>query len=569
MKRILSIETEDFTLIISSEEEKQNKSFRESSFLNQLESCQFVIKTDVNVNCIRIDGVSNSLNKLSFWTKALFFENNSYQLRLINKKNIFDFLLQSNRKDEEKSILKLNEEYCQYYSYNNFVGLSFIQFSYRIGDMKRMFYFEFCVFPLKLNYDVDFKKIIKEILNESVNLNFSLLSKASFGFHIDKYLPLSPSSTFANVVWIQLFLIISERLIQACSIIISHPYSQIVLQDALIEKQRLKSFTSALCRVNDGSFIMAKTSHITYDTLENRFIKRELMNLINKLNQVENSLAKNVNVSDCFTENIVILKTKLERCLHSNLFSMVASVNSCLLFSSPVLEKKNGYCTFYRLNKILQGNSLKVDTDILLRIKQISSLFEIWCFLHVKNIICELLGVNAVCNEKNEELYIGLLQGRKSKIEIVGKNICVDLYYNATIGRVHSDVMDLFSLTEEQRPDILLKIASGTDVKFVVFDAKYRYIIKNKTEYHPVSDGINQIHRYRDSLFRRGLNNEYVRSIWGGFVLFPGYNTNKEMQEAYYYTSIKYTNIGAFQLIPQRLDGTVLLKETLSRLVES
>lgn len=66
MKRILSIETEDFTLIISSEEEKQNKSFRESSFLNQLESCQFVIKTDVNVNCIRIDGVSNSLNKLSF-----------------------------------------------------------------------------------------------------------------------------------------------------------------------------------------------------------------------------------------------------------------------------------------------------------------------------------------------------------------------------------------------------------------------------------------------------------------------------------------------------------------------
>ena len=57
--------------------------------------------------------------------------------------------------------------------------------------MKRMFYFEFCVFPLKLNYDVDFKKLIKEILNESVNLNFSLLSKASFGFHIDKYLPLS------------------------------------------------------------------------------------------------------------------------------------------------------------------------------------------------------------------------------------------------------------------------------------------------------------------------------------------------------------------------------------------
>lgn len=36
MKRILSIETEDFTLIISSEEEKQNKSFRESSFLNKL-----------------------------------------------------------------------------------------------------------------------------------------------------------------------------------------------------------------------------------------------------------------------------------------------------------------------------------------------------------------------------------------------------------------------------------------------------------------------------------------------------------------------------------------------------
>lgn len=558
-------QTEDFVLSIEAEnEKKQREAFLESSLLNQLCDYNYLVNTSLkNVQVLR-NHEYIVLKKMSFQADVFFFENGIYNLKLESRHPMLEFNWNSNRKDEETFIDKIDGMYCRKFSFMNYVGLAQINFSYSIGEQKETFCFEFCVYPLKLKYVMDFNTILNDIIKESINLNFSLLSKTYFSFSVEKYLPNQLHDTFTDVVWIQLFFYLSERLTRSCSIILKHPQSQLKMYDRLIPNRKLKVFSPSLCRNNNDKILIAKTNTLTYDTVENRYVKYTLKWILNKLNCVEKALMDSRQLSDIYKSKLGYYRKSIEVVLSSNMFLDVPLKN-IKIHSTPIFEKKNGYNSFFQCTKILKGNNLSTGGQVQLRIKQICSLYEMWSFILIKNILCELLGDNASVREKDENLFIGLLQGKMSKIQISNSVIDLELYYNPTISRDYSDIACLCSLTEEQRPDILLRVKQPNKELYIVFDAKYRYKIKNEKEFHPVSDGINQIHRYRDSIVKKGsVENTYFKAIWGGFVLFPGYNTVDEIKTFYYFTSIEHIKIGAFQIIPTIPLNIGLFKQILS-----
>lgn len=564
MKTIIVFDTEDFVFSIRVEDEsKQKESFTKSSYINQLNSYNYILRSNLKSISITKEAENIIFRDSCFETNVLFFENNAYYIYFESKILINKFVYHSNRKEEEIYIDEIQNTYHNKLSFMNYVGISQIHFSYIADKEEKNFDFEFCVYPIKLKYTNDFKNILIDILKESVNLNFSLLSKTSFGFSVDKFIPHNLQNSFSDLIWIQLFLILSERFQQACKIILCRPHSQLKLYDRLIPNRKLRTFSPSLCRNNEQNILLAKTNIPTYDTIENQYVKSVLKNIQNKLNHVERILSDSKQLSSSYKNKLKYNKILLDKILSDNMFSDVSDKKIYHIHSSPIFEKKNGYNTFYKCSKLLQGNSLSVDDKIQLRIKQISSLYEIWNFILIKNILCELTGMDISVIEKDESIFISLLQGKLSKLQLLTPNIELTLYYNVTISRDHSDVDSLYSLTEEQRPDILLKIKHQSKEVYIVFDAKYRYNIKNEFEFYPVPDGINQIHRYRDSIMRRNAEKSYSQAIWGGFVLFPGYNTIDEIKACYYYSSIKYTQIGALQICPNNEDGISLLKQIL------
>ena len=211
-----------------------------------------------------------------------------------------------------------------------------------------------------------------------------------------------------------------------------------------------------------------------------------------------------------------------------------------------------------------------------LEVKDISELYEIWCFIKVKNIVQHILREKATAQANGGKLegdFIKtLIQGSRSEVTFFeAENPEVQLasvMYNATTDdeeqltdesatSENTDIADTTSKTTEQRPDIVLRL-SKTDnaIQYTyLFDAKYRIrdtsIPKSNGVEVPPVDAINQLHRYRDAIYYTHASDEKLkREVIGGYVLYPG-NLNKEQfVNSYYHRSVDEVNIGAFPLKP-------------------
>ena len=134
-------------------------------------------------------------------------------------------------------------------------------------------------------------------------------------------------------------------------------------------------------------------------------------------------------------------------------------------------------------------------------------LYEIWCFLKVKNIVEDILG------EKAEARYYGkkltpqfvrdLSWGTQSEVTFVRTEDGVELasvMYNAPVAedeaRAESAVRGTTSFTTNQRPDIVLRLTKRQrDIQYTfLFDAKYRIDDERKDGQDvPPTDAIDQM----------------------------------------------------------------------------
>ena len=239
---------------------------------------------------------------------------------------------------------------------------------------------------------------------------------------------------------------------------------------------------------------------------------------------------------------------------------------------SLVMKQAHGYKEVYESWILLQCGYDLQDGIMQLEVKDISELYEIWCFIKIKNIVNHILGEKAELrtsgNQTEGSFIKNLIQGKASDVSFIDKNnvevVLASVMYNATSDdeaidefdptKQKTDIIGTTSKTTEQRPDIVLRLSKSKDtIQYTyLFDAKYRL---NDTQIFdcdvPPVDAINQLHRYRDAIYYTQSDDQQLKKeVVGGFVLYPGNLTKDQFNHSYYKKSIDEVNIGAYPLKP-------------------
>ena len=316
--------------------------------------------------------------------------------------------------------------------------------------------------------------------------------------------------------------------------------------------------------------------YLSKDTVENRFLKYALNNIADRFKHVRKNVMKVLKADNVdMLKQIWQMDEELTALSNDPFFRGVGTFKG-FTQDSLVMKQAAGYRDIYEQWIILQCGYDLQDGIMQLEVKDISELYEIWCFIKVKNIVQHILRNTATASTEGSKMegdFIKtLIQGSKSEVVFFDNEKpdiqLASVMYNATtddeehitdetVVSQNTDIAETTSKTTEQRPDIVLRL-SKTDDKIqytYLFDAKYRIRdtsipTKNGVEVPPVS-AINQLHRYRDAIYYTHASDEKLkREVIGGYVLYPGNLSKEDFTGSYYHKSVDEVNIGAYPLKP-------------------
>ena len=279
---------------------------------------------------------------------------------------------------------------------------------------------------------------------------------------------------------------------------------------------------------------------------------------------------------------------------------------------SLVLQSRNGYQQIYKDWLKLKRGIDFYDGAANIGTLQIWEIYELWCFIKMKRLVAEVIGINPNMPDHEElitepkgtllnpftnsslEHIVEYRYPKATENDSIERRRLLDmhdgdivtLHYQHTFNRTsgnHDDGMGINTATTEQRPDIVLNIRkdSGETVLTYLYDAKYRVIndrrldrdfeqqdIDEETSMpggdYPPTDAINQMHRYRDAIYYSKEEPYRSKEIIGGYILFPGRGNDEYIKQRYYSESIRSVNIGAFPLLPNKSE---LLKSHLQEIL--
>ena len=454
--------------------------------------------------------------------------------------------------------------------------------------------FGFDVVSPKLDTKKDLNTIIQDIKAEYDDLVFRYLTLTVREYSLGK-------EANNDLIWLSIFKQIIEKYIVAVRYILHAPQFKDTPVVEYQKPDRIKLWTNPLAeqygndRVRDWDAAARKyyrTEQVdtTLNTLENRFVKYTLGRIGERLRSVLRRIQRD-NVSHSEISTLDDYAKQLEVLRRNSFFSPVGRFEG-FRQESMVLQQRNGYAQIYRFWIMLQNGLALIDGDNAIGVQPVWKLYELWCFLKVKRLVEEILGLDR--HNPLDRKYIsedtskafdpfkgGDLTGSTTYTNQANEDRIEIGYQYSFENKVQSE--GIRSMTVEQRPDIVMHIhkSDGFTLTYI-FDAKYRVqgIDDDKemiAKDYPVEDTLNQMHRYRDSIyFKQNDRNSYSKEVIGGYILFPGrldedkfarmIQTADYKNLPYYLKSIEFVNIGAFPLLPKESSG-LLLKNFLKRII--
>ncbi len=311
---------------------------------------------------------------------------------------------------------------------------------------------------------------------------------------------------------------------------------------------------------------------LNIDTPENRFIKSVIKTSTSKLAQIS-KLAKNKEkslenprLSESFFKQLSEWYSSLQVFHRNRMFQEVGIYNG-LSRESLVLQQKPGYAKVYRVWQKLKWYFELLGNDASLSLRNVAELYEVWCFLEVRDILLDL-GFNELPNKKAELVNNGLEVSMKDGF---GGAFLFDRQDGIKLRLAHeplfrNNTKPIKTWLTAQEPDILLEATFPDESAFIwLFDAKYRIKPNEEQDLVP-DDAINQLHRYRDALIHlqkleSGISNK-SRPVFGAYALYPGFY-EQEKEENPYQGAINEIGIGAFSLLPSGNNGQLWLQQFL------
>ncbi|UII57884.1 restriction endonuclease-like protein [Cytobacillus spongiae] len=583
---LVKINTDDFTLIIKGKAYHERyeglQQYRQMDFHDVM---TFAVDYDGNYDVSVFDIEQQSLIQ-DTQVRPIFFENGVYQIIVSPKTNLnLSFYHEHPGLRQAVSRVELPSAYILMgnLQFQNEVGLT--TFEIHSEHQKRL-QVTLEIFPTKLDYKNDYKKLLEEVNDEIYNLAFHFIRKTYLGAKIK--LDGKPSkSEFYRLIRKHF-----DHFLQALSRIEHQPHH---LLEKTYEKARggqlrkldstnrsyLRKRAQLFVEVDRGIPIQGKRympiegqrikKQLTYDTLENRYVKWMIERLIHKLDDMLATLLNSKSrwdkeVDPDLIEKISEMKRKLEGKLKSIFWKEIQKLDRSVM--SLVLQMAPGYREAFQIFLTVSKGLMLQGKFYQMSVKDVATLYEYWTFLKLGQILdrkYELVSQDLII-VKRDGLFVNLQTNQSAKriyLHPVTKEK-IELAYQKYEGNLP---------TIPQKPDTMLSIAKkGRDYSFnYVFDAKYRidYAIEGsyyKNHYKtagPMEEDINTMHRYRDSIVV-SKNGSYERSAFGAYVLFPG-SDEEIYREHPFYKSIDRVNIGGLPFLP---NATNLVEQFVERLIE-
>ncbi len=523
---------------------------------------------------------------------AVFFENTEYPLIVRGRsKELAEVSLAINDHlrsgdDSRNTIISNGGELYGSLNFHNQVGMTDFCFTYKVkGDNQpKQLKFVTEVLSYKLDYRSDLKTIISDIENEYAMLCTSFLK--------DTYLSMRRGTGESNpLIWWQIFKSCYAEIIQAARQIIDRPRRRLRAVTRYERAERMAFMPREMeneyqmHKENPAYLYRTEDMLLSHDTIENRFLKYALWEMQRRFSVVKEHIMTAMHLDNPMRidSSLEDMETELLRLCNHSFFRGVGRFKG---FSQDnlVMKQARGYKTIMeKWVELQQGYELEEGMRKL-EVKDVCDLYEIWCFIKVKNIVEDTL----------RQL------GKASRPMVNGRDVSADfipqLVYGGSVSFINHDGVELASvcynaevekqrensaisgtstMTTIQRPDIVLRLSKQREagMKYTyLFDAKYRIDDKqDRARYDvPPEDAINQMHRYRDAIYytEEGQDRAHLKKeIIAGYVLFPGRIPLEAMDEEkgdyYYQKSNRLIGIGAFPLRPDQErhaeDGSIVI----------
>lgn len=569
---LLRITTNDYELTVRAD--GVDTSFRRAALRNtSIETSTAYYFTGGSVNKFELAANSNNELKNEFAdatfnlaTHPVFFENKDYYFDIIFRTPTdAEPVIHSSLLEVKKSFIsrKVNDKYflTGAINYRNDIGKSDFVIRYKRDGISISQKLTFEVFPVKLDYKTDYKSIIAEINKEFSSLVFDVLKKTYTGFK-------EGSAINNDIIWWGVFGQLYKDIISSAKLILNKPHNRLVRDNYFSKADRIRNLSYELeeqiaeHRENFQKHYLVERKTLTTNTLENQFFKYSVFYLLQKFSSIKNKLLNisGFRITDEFKTDLDQIEKEFSIINRHPFFKQISEFRG-MKQESLVLQKASGYSSLFRSWIILKRGIDFLDGVNKIELKNIADLYQIWCFIEMKNMIQKIL------NKKPEELNLAeilvdgftiqLRSGRNSKVSFKKDNgDLVELFHELKYtGKISCNTL---SHTVNQEPDIVLRVTKNDlneNLQFTyLFDAKYR-LVSDDTENgkdFPPDDAINQMHRYRDAIFYQDNQESKFpkKEVIGAYVLFPGADDADEVETLYFQESVRKVNIGAYPLIP-------------------
>ena len=469
--------------------------------------------------------------------------------------------------------------------YGNEVGRSDFSFPYERGGVPKRYTVSYDVLSSKLDYHKDWKTLVTAVEDEYRMLSYDFLKKTYSSFTDN------PEGDTSDRIWWEVFERQREAFFEASRMVLDRPKTRC---RRVVEFRRADQIVHVPPEIENeiaehrgeiARLYRIEIDDASRDTPENRFFKYAVESIAERhevlARRVRDEAARR-GADAAFLKSIRNAEDELAS-LRSNPFFRGVGKWEGLKQVSLVLQQGLGYSEILRIYGILEAMYSLSDGLYRLETKDIAKLYEIWCFIEVKNRVAAILGVSARevkhrnRGELGEMFGSEMRMGKRSRILIEKGDTRLELFYNPeTTEDGGSGIEETEAPTGgAQKPDIVLQLIrqfngrDGFRLSYL-FDAKYRIDGHSENVDTPPEDAINQMHRYRDAIYykdARVKSSALKKEVIGGYILFPGNGRREDIEKAYFTKSIDMVNIGALPLRPGNAENSEMLQDFIKGLV--
>jgi hypothetical protein len=473
-------------------------------------------------------------------------------------------------------------------NFGNDIGRCNLTLKYYQNDSLQEVTLSLYVLPTKMDLPHDYQTISEKIDQVYPLWRFALANKTTIGMGKSQ-----KKSINFELLWLAHFKQCQADFDQAIKRIINAPHSRLTkiskacrldqLSNRLSPKIEQKA-KQAIIEQQFNRRINITKQKLTVDTKENQFIKMALLHCKRQLALINQKItaSEENKLSQSYISEFSQWQKSINKQLNQPLWQEVSSFTG-FSSSSLVLQQRSGYAKVFSLWQILKKYLDKLSGNTDISVKPIADLYEVWCFIAIKDII-ESLDFKEIKANKNKLKSVALelnFDKENARYDALASSFVFERDDGTTLRLVHEPVFKEKSVPVkawlgEHKPDILVEVSlpseNGAQPEqfYWLFDAKYRVERNTKAEDVVPIDAINQMHRYRDALIHLHDDDGFEqksRPVFGAFALYPGFFEQATNLNPYT-EAIEAIGIGAFSLLPSsknQQDGGLWLKSFFSQ----